>query len=106
MRNKIISITKFHSYVLIRIFLPQLFILIFITHHRKNDIFRDILRREKNKTKQQMAMGYSNLRNIYNVFTVFMMLAFQTVTLIFVLSLHWLRGKQESKSLGAWGRKN
>lgn len=53
-----------------------------------------------------MAMGYSNLRNIYNVFTVFMMLAFQTVTLIFVLSLHWLRGKQESKSLGAWGRKN
>ena len=48
MKNKIISITEFHPYILIWIFLPQFFILIFIAHHRKNHIFRDILR-EKNK---------------------------------------------------------
>lgn len=100
-KKKKISITKFHPYVLIGIFLPQLFILIFITHHRKNHIFRDILTRKK--TKQQLGIAiliWGTL--IIDLLTAFMMLVFKTVLLIFLLSLQQLRWEQESKSW-SWG---
>lgn len=96
--EKNISITEFHPYVLIGIFLPQLLILIFITHHRKNHIFRDILRRKK--TKQQLGIAIQIwVTVIMDLLTAFMMLVFQTALLIFLLSLQQLRWGQESKSL-------